>query len=69
MDATQLLSERISHEIDMDILRQLGEEAGVDLSKEIELSEKRFDNKMDRAVNGMTNKSVHGTSGTMEGIS
>jgi len=69
MDATQLLSERISHEIDMDILRQLGEEAGVDLSKEIELSEKRFDNKMDRALNGMTNKSVHGTSGTMEGIS
>ncbi len=60
MDATQLLSERISHEIDMDILRQLGEEAGVDLSKEIELSEKRFDNKMDRALNGMTNKTVHG---------
>ena len=60
MDATQLLSDRISHEIDMDILRQLGEEAGVDLSKEIELSEKRFDNKMDRALNGMTNKTVHG---------
>jgi len=69
MDATQLLSERISHEIDMDILRQLGEEAGVDLSKEIELAEKKFNNKLDRAVNGMTNKSVHGTSGTMEGIS
>jgi hypothetical protein len=60
MDATQLLSDRISHEIDMDILRQLGEEAGVDLSKEILLAEKRFENKVDRTVNGMTNKTVHG---------
>jgi hypothetical protein len=59
MDATQLLSDRISHEIDMDILRQLGEEAGVDLSKEILLAEKRFENKVDRAVNGMTNKIIH----------
>ena len=59
MDATQLLSDRISHEIDMDILRQLGEEAGVDLSKEIELAEKKFNNKVERVINGMTNKIIH----------
>jgi hypothetical protein len=61
MDAAQLLSERISHEIDMDILRQLGEKAGVDLTKEIDLAEKRFNNKVDRVINGMTNKTVHDT--------
>jgi hypothetical protein len=61
MDATQLLSERISHEIDMDILRQLGEEAGVDLSKVIELADKKFNNKVDRVINGITNKSAHET--------
>jgi hypothetical protein len=69
MDATQILTDRIQHEIDMDILRQIGEKVGADLTKEIELAEKKFNNKLDRAVNGMTNKSVHGTSGTMEGIS
>ena len=61
MDATQLLSERISHEIDMDILRQLGEESGVDLSKEIELAEQKFNNKVDRVINGITNKNAHET--------
>ena len=61
MDAAQLLSQRISHEIDMDILRQLGEKAGVDLTKEIDLAEKRFNNKVDRVINGMTNKTVHDT--------
>ena len=61
MDTAQLLSERISHEIDMDILRQLGEKAGVDLTKEIDLAEKRFNNKVDRVINGMTNKTVHDT--------
>jgi len=69
MDATQLMMDRIQHEIDMNILRQIGEKVGADLTKEIELAEKKFNNKLDRAVNGMTNKSVHGTSGTMEGIS
>jgi hypothetical protein len=69
MDATQLLMDRIQHEIDMDILRQIREKVAADLTKEIELAEKKFNNKLDRAVNGMTNKSVHGTSGTMEGIS
>jgi len=61
MDATQILTDRIQHEIDMDILRQIGEKVGADLTKEIELAEKKFNNKLDRAVNGMTNKSVHGT--------
>ena len=61
MDAAQLLSERISHEIDMDILRQLGEKAGVDLTKEIDLAEKRFNNKVDRVINGMTNNRAHDT--------
>jgi hypothetical protein len=69
MDATQILADRIQHVIDMDILREIGEKVGADLTKEIELAEKKFNNKLDRAVNGMTNKSVHGTSGTMEGIS
>ena len=69
MDATQILMDRIQHVIDMDILREIGEKVGADLTKEIELAEKKFNNKLDRAVNGMTNKSVHGTSGTMEGIS
>jgi hypothetical protein len=69
MDATQILMDRIQHVIDMDILREIGEKVGADLTKEIELAEKKFNNKLDRAVNGMTNKSVHGTNETMEGIS
>jgi hypothetical protein len=44
----------------MDILRQLGEEAGVDLSKEIELAEKKFNNEVDRMVNYETNEKIHG---------
>ena len=61
MNAEELLTERITHEIDMDILRQLGDKAGVDLTKEIDLAEKRFNNKVDRLINGMTNKTVHDT--------
>ena len=61
MNAEELLTEKIRHEIDMDILRQLGEEAGVDLTKEIELAGKKFENKMDRVINGITNKSAHET--------
>ena len=59
MDVVNLMTERITHEIDMDILRQLGEESGVDLSTEIELAERKFNTKLDRAINGMTNKTVH----------
>jgi hypothetical protein len=61
MNAEELLTERITHEIDMDILRQLGEESGVDLTKEISLAEKKFENKVDRVIHGITNKSDHET--------
>jgi hypothetical protein len=63
MNAEELLTERITHEIDMDILRQLGEEAGVDLTKEIALAGKKFENKVDRVIHGITNKSAHETTG------
>ena len=69
MDPEKILRERITHELDMDLLREISKVAKLNLDKEIELAEKKFNNKLDRAVNGMTNKSVHGTSGTMEGIS
>jgi hypothetical protein len=59
MNAEELLTERIRHEIDMAILRRLGEEFGVDFTEEIELAEKKFNNKVDRVLNGMTNKTVH----------
>ncbi len=63
MNAEELLTERIKHEIDMDILRELSEQVRVDLTKEIELAEKKFENKMDRVINGITNKSAHETTG------
>ena len=59
MNTVELLTEKLSHEIDMDILRQIGEEAGVDLSKEIELAEQKFNNKIHRKINGLTNKIIH----------
>jgi hypothetical protein len=61
MNDEELLTERIKHEIDMDILRELSEQVRVDLTKEIELAEKKFENKMDRVINGITNKSAHET--------
>ncbi len=60
IDPVKILEERIRHEIDMDILRQLGEESGVDLSKEIESAEKKFNNEVDRKVNYGTNEKIHG---------
>jgi len=63
MEAAQIISERIQHEIDMDILRELSEQVRVDLTKEIELAEKKFENKIDRVINGITNKSAHETNG------
>jgi hypothetical protein len=59
MDATQILTDRIQHEIDMEILIEIGEKVGADLTKEIELAEKKFNNKLDRALNGMTNDNIH----------
>ena len=55
-----LLTEKLKHAIDMDILREIGEKVGADLTKEIELAEKKFNNKLDRAINGLTDKMIHG---------
>ena len=60
MNEKDLLAMSISRKIDMDILRQLGVLADVDLTKEIEIAEKRFKNKVDRFRKGMTNKTIHG---------
>ena len=59
MNAEQILMERIQHEIDMEVLREIGEQVRVDLTKEIELAEKKFNNKIDRVINGLTNKIIH----------
>jgi hypothetical protein len=61
MDATQILIDKIQHEIDMELLIEIQEEIRVDLTKEIELAEKKFNIKMDRVINGMTNKNAHET--------
>ena len=61
MDAKQILADRIQHEIDMEILREISEQVRVDLTKEIELAEKKFNDKMDRVLDGITNKSAHET--------
>jgi len=61
MDAVKILEERIQHEIDMELLREIQEKIRVDLTKEIELAEKKFNDKMDRVINGITNKSAHET--------
>jgi hypothetical protein len=60
MNEEDLLAMSINHEIDMDILRQLGELGGVDHTKTINLLEKRFLNTVYRFRKGMTNKTIHG---------
>ena len=60
MNAEELLMNRIQHEIDMEVLKEIGEKVGVDLTKEIELAEKKFNNKLDRVINGLTDKIIHG---------
>jgi hypothetical protein len=59
MNAEDLLTERIRHEIDMELLKELGDAAGVDLTKEIELAEQKFNNKIERVINDMTNDNIH----------
>ena len=61
MDPEQILRERITHELDMDLLREISKVAKVNLEKEIELAERKFNNKLDRSVNNITNKSAHDT--------
>ena len=61
MGLEQILRERITHELDMDLLREISKVAKVNLEKEIELAERKFNNKLDRTVNNITNKSAHDT--------
>jgi hypothetical protein len=61
MDATQILADRIQHEIDMDILREISEQVRVDLTKEIEFAERKFNDKLDRELNNLNNKKAHET--------
>ena len=61
MDSEQILRERITHELDMDLLREISKVAKVNLEKEIELAERKFHGKLDRVVNNITNKRAHET--------
>jgi hypothetical protein len=45
----------------MDILREISEQVSVDLTKEIELAEKKFDTKLYRVIHDITNKTAHET--------
>ena len=45
----------------MDLLREISKVAKVNLEKEIELAERKFNGKLDRTINGMTNKTIHET--------
>ena len=59
MNAEQLLMERLRHEVDMEVLKEIGEKVGVDLTKGIELAEQKFNNKIERVINDMTNDNIH----------
>ena len=61
MDPEQILRERITHELDMDLLREISKVAKVNLEKEIELAERKFHGKLDRVINNITNISAHDT--------
>lgn len=61
IDPTEILTQRLTHELDMDLLRELQKISKVNLEKEIELAEKKFNGKMDRVLNNITNKSAHET--------
>jgi hypothetical protein len=63
MDPEKILRERITHELDMDLLRELSKVVNVTLEKEIELAERKFNGKLDRVLNNITNKSAHETTG------
>ena len=59
MDAEQIIRERITHELDMDLLRELQKACKVSLQEEIKLAERKFNDKLNRVVNNITNKSAH----------
>ena len=59
MDPEKILIERITHEIDMDLLKELQKISKVDLTKEIDLAERKFNDKLDRVLNDLSNDKVH----------
>ena len=61
MDPEKILQERITHELDMDLLRELQKAFNVDLEKEIEFAERKFNGKLDRVLNNITNNRAHDT--------
>jgi hypothetical protein len=61
MDPEKILMERITHELDMDLLRELQKAVNVNLEKEIEFAERKFNDKMDRVINNINNKNAHET--------
>jgi hypothetical protein len=61
MDPEKILQERITHELDMDLLREISKLAKVNLEKEIEFAERKFNDKMDRVINNINNKNAHET--------
>ena len=61
MDITKVFQERIVHELDMDLLREIEKVTKVDLSKEINLAERKFNDKLDRVLNNINHELVHKT--------
>ena len=61
MDPEKILMERITHELDMDLLREISKVVKVNLEKEIEFAERKFNDKMDRVINNINNKNAHDT--------
>lgn len=61
MDITKVFQERIVHELDMDLLREIGKVTKVDLSEEINLTERKFNDKLDRVLNNINHELVHKT--------
>ena len=61
MEIEHILRERITHELDMDLLREISKVAKVNLEKEIELAERKFNGKLDRVLNNITNNRAHDT--------
>ena len=61
MELEEILRERITHELDMDLLREISKVAKVNLEKEIELAERKFNDKLDRVINNLNNKKAHDT--------
>ena len=59
MNAENIIAESITHQIDMDLLREIQKICKVNLEEEIELAERKFNTKLDRTINGMTNKTIH----------